>query len=564
MERLLLVLADPVKLEKKLFSLVEEFGKLAGIEDLGWALLAKLVYGCDQGMLKAIASRIQKRLIAAVKQPIRIPLLHFIRSFLVRFPWLKACNEQTLASICIRAVDFAVENFSVDITRLTSDVYALWAGTKYDHLLIKALKNVLSNSIAEEMEGSILHFETASQRHRPHFIATLFTLHTFVMKRCESGVEIEINKWLDVAREALTVGDVEIDVSVFKWLETFILRAGSCALIASRRISSLFFDYYRPSEAYYRAVKEFIQLGFGSNANSFFGTLIHSVSEHLQSVEYGMAYAEAVGVLLVQRPYLLYVQDVIQLQHAVCREAYRNRNCRPALSLLNSLLAANHEFVPTPIQIAHSIFSGSRAWCEEVRQGRALCSSISRPRIQTLVPQEILLKKLNNIMTDGVKIHYESSQFLTRTTMYENSEDPLVSGSVENEVNQNDSTEETVNHESDNVGKDGNFFENGARKRGRISFKNSLTKRVRIASQSEDTGFSVGESFSTSGMMEFTDGKVLKKEDPLAKIEKSEDTVVVGARGVKGCDADVSFIPDRAENTSCLSVHQMMADFMPV
>lgn len=59
MERLLLVLADPVKLEKKLFSLVEEFGKLAGIEDLGWALLAKLVYGCDQGMLKAIASRIQ-------------------------------------------------------------------------------------------------------------------------------------------------------------------------------------------------------------------------------------------------------------------------------------------------------------------------------------------------------------------------------------------------------------------------------------------------------------------------------------------------------------------------
>lgn len=64
-----------------------------------------------------------------------------------------------------------------------------------------------------------------------------------------------------------------------------------------------------------------------------------------------MAYAEAVGVMLVQRPYLLCVQDVIQLQHAVCREAYRNPNCRPALSLLNSLLAVNHEFVPTPIQV---------------------------------------------------------------------------------------------------------------------------------------------------------------------------------------------------------------------
>lgn len=199
-----------------------------------------------------------------------------------------------------------------------------------------------------------------------------------------------------------------------------------------------------------------------------------------------------------------------------------------------------------------------------MRQGRALCSSISRPRIQTIVPQEILLKKLNNIMTDGTKIHCESSQFSTRTTVYENSEDPLVRWSVENEVNQNDSTEEAVNDESDNVGKDGNFVENGARKRGRISFRNSFTKRVRIASQSEDTGFSVEENFNTSGMMEITDGKVLKKEDPLAKMEKSEDTVVLSACGVKGCDADVSaLIPDRAENTSCLSIHQMMADFMP-
>lgn len=57
--------------------------------------------------------------------------------------------------------------------------------------------------------------------------------------------------------------------------------------------------------------------------------------------------------MLELRPYLLDVQDVIELQHLVCQEAFQNRKCRPALSLLNSLLAMNNELVPSPIQVVY-------------------------------------------------------------------------------------------------------------------------------------------------------------------------------------------------------------------
>lgn len=55
--------------------------------------------------------------------------------------------------------------------------------------------------------------------------------------------------------------------------------------------------------------------------------------------------------MLELRPYLLDLQDVIELQHLVCQEAFQNRKCRPALLLLNSLLAMNNELVPSPIQV---------------------------------------------------------------------------------------------------------------------------------------------------------------------------------------------------------------------
>lgn len=59
MRYVLETIADTIKLRRKLLPLVEECGKLSGKDPFGWALLAKLVYACDQEMLQTISSRIQ-------------------------------------------------------------------------------------------------------------------------------------------------------------------------------------------------------------------------------------------------------------------------------------------------------------------------------------------------------------------------------------------------------------------------------------------------------------------------------------------------------------------------
>ncbi|VDP13497.1 unnamed protein product [Onchocerca flexuosa] len=530
-EYVLGMLTDPVKLNRKLLPLVEECGKMSELNAFGWALLAKLVYACDQEMLRTISSRIQKRLIAAAKQPISVPLLHFIRSFLVRFTWLKGFNEQTLAYICSRAVDFSVENCSEDITRLTSNIYALWAGTKHDYILIKTLKDMLNDVTVEEKndnEKVLFRFETAVQRYLPQLISAIFNLHTEVMEKCSPGDKIAINEWLDIACESAVIVEVEKKDSIFRWLRTFLFKARSCAHLAVRRISSFISDCYYPSEAYYEA-------------------------------EYGKAYAEALGAMLELRPYLLDVQDVIELQYIVCQEAFQNRNCRPALSLLNSLLAMNNELVPLPVQIAQSIFSGSENWCDEVRVGRALCSSISRPRIQIIIPQENLLKKLSDTVMSDQQIHFEGFQNSTKLTMPKNSEVQSSNTAVNNELN--DDRIETY----ENIGIES--AESAVRKRVYPSSEDTSLKHMRIGSEyCEEILSTKSGSSQSSKTLEITDEQQISSKIGYTLIEQKElqDTAVANAAAMKLNSNAVVTVLGKDVIDRELTIQQIMADFVPI
>ncbi|VDM09377.1 unnamed protein product [Wuchereria bancrofti] len=548
-------LADPIKLRKKLLPMVEECGKLSGKDAFGWALLAKLVYACDQEMLRTISSRIQKKLIAAARQPVTVPLLHFVRSFLVRFQWLKSFNEQTLAYICSRAVDFSVESCSESITELTSNIYALWAGTKYDYILIKTLKNMLSNVIAEENDGNekiLFRFETAVQRHLPQFISTVFNLHIEVMERCLADDKVAVNEWLDIACKSAIVVKTEKINSIFRWLRTFLLKAKSCAHLAARRISSFISDFYHPSEAYYETVKEYVQLGPDLSINILFKTFIRSAKYQLHSQEYGEIYAKALGAMLELRPYLLDVQDVIELQRLVCQEAFENRNCRPVLSLLNSLLAMNNELVPSPIQIAQSIFSGSEDWCDEVRLGRALCSSISRPRIQMIVPQEDLLKKLSDIVMSDQHIHFAVSQNSSKLTL------PVAKNTVSNELVSDNLVENHKNFGIESAG-------SNVRKRSYPSAGKTTLKHVRIGSEYSEEMFSANESSRSLETLEITDEEQISEKVRYSLVEQEElrNTSVADATRAKlNSDSEI-IILDKNISDGELTIQQMMADFVP-
>ncbi|VDN00827.1 unnamed protein product [Thelazia callipaeda] len=542
-------LQNPKKLEEKLLPLVEECVKMSVSNSLGWALLAKLIYACSQEMLNTIKSRVQKRLIAATKQSATVSLLHFIRSFLVRFPSLKNYNEQSLAYLCSRAVDFSIANRSEDITNLASDIYALWTGDKHDHVLVAVLKNVFNDGIIETTvsEKMMLHFNTPVEGNLV-LASTIFILHTRVIERSTPGSPIAINEWLDVACEAVATDDNELKNSVFRWLTTFLNRTKSTAHLAVCKISAFISDFYYPSRAYYETVKEYVRLGPNLSLKSLFERLINDVSYHLHSQEYGKFYAEALGTMLELRPYLLDVRDVIQLQQIVCQEAFQNRDCKPALSLLNSLLSMNHELAPSPIQIAQSIFNSSDNWCDEVRLGRALCSAISRPMIHALVSKEHLVEKTDIVNGDQRSSHNRLSSDNAEQSYNDTVENMLIS-----------TNSKVCGTKSD---------ENIDRKRH--SLLSELTeKRLRAALSGVDNSSFIEKTdlypshSDTSDMEQVSDDGILINREPDNPVLKSDILKLESAfREKRNSDIDIEILEEN-RNGEKLSVQQMMNDFVP-
>lgn len=98
-----------------------------------------------------------------------------------------------------------------------------------------------------------------------------------------SGDKIAINEWLDIACESAVIVEIEKKDSIFRWLRTFLLKARSCAHLAVQRISSFISDCCYPSEAYYEAVKEYVQLGPNLSVNTLFRALIRSARCQLNS-----------------------------------------------------------------------------------------------------------------------------------------------------------------------------------------------------------------------------------------------------------------------------------------
>lgn len=87
---------------------------------------------------------------------------------------------------------------------------------------------------------------------------------------------------MDIAYQSAVVVEAE-KKTIFQWLKTFLLKAKSFAHIAARRISSFISDFYHPSEAYYEAVKEYVQLGPDLSVNALFRNLIRSARCQLNS-----------------------------------------------------------------------------------------------------------------------------------------------------------------------------------------------------------------------------------------------------------------------------------------
>lgn len=189
-----------------------------------------------------------------------------------------------------------------------------------------------------------------------------------------------------------------------------------------------------------------------------------------------------------------------------------------------------------------------------------LCSSISRPRIQIIIPQEDLLKKLGDIVMSNQQIYIDGSQNSSKLFMPNKSEVQSDSSVANNELVSENQVEI---HE--NLGMEST--ENVVRKRTcPLEGRMESAKHVRIASEYDEEMFSSrSESSQSSETLEITDEEQIPKKAGYTLVQEEElrNTDVVDDTTVElNSDPEVLILNKDVVDHE-LTIQQMMADFVP-
>ncbi|MFH4973742.1 hypothetical protein AB6A40_000451 [Gnathostoma spinigerum] len=395
-----LYVADRVR--KNAISLTDFFGQRTELTsvrnnevEISWLALAKVIEQCDSETLRAIISRLQKKLIHAAKQPMSLAILYFLNSVITHVPSMRQHNTNTFCSLLCSAVDFAVESDSLEAIGLVADVFAQFAGDKYERVLLESLECCLSSLHVETVpvEESIQFNTCNQQRLRTSFAVCVFTIHSAKLELLSSGLAVDVFSWLAMARRVLELDVEALHDVVFTWLNKLIVRSGSAIQIAHTLISSLFIDFLCARPTFYKSLSCFVsRLSPSSLIVDNFKQICDSARRPLHEQVYGDEYAEAVSSVIENCVFLVSVPLLKQLQRTTCLEVLRYPQSSPCLRLLCAFLSIQHELVPIPIQVAQSVFcrfGNVDAKSKRLLEwGRSLCGCISRPQIQSIVPRD--------------------------------------------------------------------------------------------------------------------------------------------------------------------------------
>ncbi|VDK34686.1 unnamed protein product [Gongylonema pulchrum] len=186
-----------------------------------------------------------------------------------------------------------------------------------------------------------------------------------------------------------------------------------------------------------------------------------------------------------------------------------------------------HQFLLI-LDIAQSIYCGAEEWCDEVREGRALCCSLSRPRIQAVIPQENLLRKLSALGNETAEMYHESIRNPAEIDSRQDSQGSSHSSSVNDDDGDDDENtgavrEELVNHLDADAAVAEDVTEN-ARKRAPSSSDETPTKRARNDPEHDEPEF-VTVAESSDSAEETTDKeKISEKSGCATRLQQLEDS----------------------------------------
>uniref|UniRef100_A0A1I8AA48 RAP domain-containing protein n=1 Tax=Steinernema glaseri TaxID=37863 RepID=A0A1I8AA48_9BILA len=375
----------------------ESHVKATESRELCWVLLARLLFRCDEETLRALGSRVSKRMVDVTRQPMSKAILVFMRAAVDRIPSLMAQNQKTLRGLCLSALDFGVltahSGLHTDSLELAIDIFATCFGFSESRRILNTVKALLDETVLSEASSDDVIFieQVKFSDRRVLLIRTMFLLYRRSLQKARKEKNLNLGAFLALAEKALRLDSPEVATAVLSALQTLIRRCRWGTLTYSSTIVSLLMERVLTNELACSVLAEMSEL-FGASStickHPDFITLT-KIGSWIEN-DHSQKLSELMSSVLKSSAFMMKRHTLLEMQHDVCVLLLQRGPSVPLMNMLSAFLLLNHEQIPAPIQIARTL---AYRWCptsydsdvaQAIRSCRTLCDSISHPRIQLL------------------------------------------------------------------------------------------------------------------------------------------------------------------------------------
>nr|CDJ81871.1 Hypothetical protein CBG11961 [Haemonchus contortus] len=393
-------------------------------KSLAWLLLSKIVEKCSPQCLRAVQSRLGKKL-ADVKNDPSIYSGLFVRELLIRNPQVGNLHADLVQDIILRFIDMATRSSDSTIRKLCTELYAIRYGcdAQMSQRLLATLSAAISNRLlSQEERAVVLDLKSLGiSSLRSDLCKLLFGIFSSALSRAKQGQYITCEPVMKILDEALN--DTSLCDAALTTIQSICENGKHSALpIIPRMVLMLISKLDSNSSALYETLAHICSLyGPGSTLFRHFYEIFSSMKHPLDDQNYGSSAGRLLSAIIETSAFLIKPEVLISIQRKICEEILRKPESVVYRGVLISFLSCSHELVPAPVQVARTVI----ARCvdtTDLQTLRSLCDALTRPRIQDLAHNVVVRRRMAKVGQDCTSDGMDTEDIVltTDTTNVEN------------------------------------------------------------------------------------------------------------------------------------------------
>uniref|UniRef100_A0A0N4ZUY3 Nucleolar protein 9 n=1 Tax=Parastrongyloides trichosuri TaxID=131310 RepID=A0A0N4ZUY3_PARTI len=397
--------------------------------NLAWILLTKLIKKCSAEALKNLVQRVQKRLIDVLKVRVCDGTVIFTHTALKLFPSIITSSQKMVKHLATHFIQYAYvtnqDNCDEYLSDLVNEIFLLASKKNSLNLILIAISEIIDgDSKTRDADDNFLKFDIIiNEEKRNFFVVQLLKLYGVNVLKVDTMVEINFNLFINIADSLKRFDDEDIKKEIFNCIKCLSIRCGHFVLPFISDILNVISNYGDDEEV--SNINLFLCNTFGSASTlyqtfPFLLTKLLDAKDETNLIE-NLSTCRFFTSILRTCAYLLKSGNITQLLRKLLLDFIRTDIITTeSVLLLNTFLSLNHEAVPIPISVAHTVIQKSKfnikyhtdeKFFNALSNCKVLCSVLTRPRIIGLpsIERSIDANNIDNNITSDLEIKVEEN-----------------------------------------------------------------------------------------------------------------------------------------------------------